>query len=928
MDDKSINLEKELVSRLTPEQKILYLSKRIGFNSLPPTIDEVINSDQFLGNQLNIYPYWQERLKEVFPNPVFTSHTYLVVGGAIGCISGDTRIKLCNGTSPTISELYESSPNGGFYVYSKDVSSGKMVPGYCSKVWNNGIKRIVKVKYKDSSGNIGEIKCTEEHRFLTPSGYKYPRDLLVEESLDSYYFTIPTSGYYKNHSVVSVEFTDEYLNVYDLTIDKYHNYGIQDQLGNIIITHNSGKSTFSQVVAYYDLLKFLWHPNPFKFLGLSASVSPVTIRCLNISIAKAMDAIVTKLNNLIYNSPWFSELMRDHGNKLPYGIKILPAKRSKDIVSEVTLTAVLSEINEFGLKAKDIVDAVISRQYSRLKLGKGIFYHTILDSSDKSEDSPTNLFLQESGYLDETKQINAAIWETKPDMYSKETFEVYFGDSNRSPFIIPEGYDKKFNELDGDRIGRVPVDLKPLYQSDIYKALQETYGISTGIDNKFFPSKDRVINQFNLPKLTDEILKVDFYDDTEIWDLIGDKVLQAIPSDKKVYARVDLGISHDKAGLCLGCGKEIGYEKIGNKKIFSGSYMIPIAFALSRFEGQETSIDKIIKFFMKLAEHYDIGCISTDNFQCLTGETKIALLDGRDVPIKDIVDEFNSRKELYTYTLDLEKGKVCPGKIINAWKTSTKKVIRVTLDNGEVIRCTDDHRFLLKSGKYLQAKDLVPGTSLMPLYRKFDKKGYEDVMNPINDSWERILPTDHKVSKIEDLGEIEDVYDLTIDNFPNFALSSGVFVHNSVAIRQALEFVKIPKKYISVDRTDGPYVTFKNLILGGRVDICNNRLLLTEFLNLVRINSKKIDHPSVMSYVNSLDRDIQFIEDARMNSHKTIEGSKDIADAVVGCIYSMVQDGESAFSEVRSIKKSKYNNIYKTMAEMNKQRMISSRFMF
>ena len=60
----------------------------------------------------------------------------------------------------------------------------------------------------------------------------------------------------------------------------------------------------------------------------------------------------------------------------------------------------------------------------------------------------------------------------------------------------------------------------------------------------------------------------------------------------------------------------------------------------------------------------------------------------------------------------------------------------VTLDNGEKIRCTVDHRFMLRDGSYAEAQDLVAGQSLMPLYRKVGSfLKYRLHYNPIEESW-------------------------------------------------------------------------------------------------------------------------------------------------------------------------------------------------
>ncbi|MEK7104012.1 MAG: toprim domain-containing protein, partial [Patescibacteria group bacterium] len=70
------------------------------------------------------------------------------------------------------------------------------------------------------------------------------------------------------------------------------------------------------------------------------------------------------------------------------------------------------------------------------------------------------------------------------------------------------------------------------------------------------------------------------------------------------------------------------------------------------------------------------------------------------------------------------------------------EVIKVILDNNEEIVCTPDHKFLMRSGEYKQAQDIVKKDSLMPLYRKVAPKGglitidgYEMTLCPATHRW-------------------------------------------------------------------------------------------------------------------------------------------------------------------------------------------------
>jgi DNA gyrase subunit B len=128
---------------------------------------------------------------------------------------------------------------------------------------------------------------------------------------------------------------------------------------------------------------------------------------------------------------------------------------------------------------------------------------------------------------------------------------------------------------------------------------------------------------------------------------------------------------------------------------------------------------------------------------CFSGDTEITLADGRSLSFRDLLAEQAQGKEHFAYTIRKD-GTVGLERIINVRMTKANAaVVRVTLDSGEAITCTPDHRFMLRDGSYKAAADLTSDDSLMPLYRKVSDKsqpgvtidGYEMVWDPRSDSW-------------------------------------------------------------------------------------------------------------------------------------------------------------------------------------------------
>jgi intein/homing endonuclease len=126
---------------------------------------------------------------------------------------------------------------------------------------------------------------------------------------------------------------------------------------------------------------------------------------------------------------------------------------------------------------------------------------------------------------------------------------------------------------------------------------------------------------------------------------------------------------------------------------------------------------------------------------CLVGDTKIPLLDGTEVAVKDLV----GKDHFWVYSCK-NNGELRPGRGHSARLTRPNTdVVKVTLDNGAAITCTPDHKFLMRNAQYKEARELKPNDSLMPLYRRREilderkkRKGmyaYEQVYNPAKDDW-------------------------------------------------------------------------------------------------------------------------------------------------------------------------------------------------
>jgi len=146
---------------------------------------------------------------------------------------------------------------------------------------------------------------------------------------------------------------------------------------------------------------------------------------------------------------------------------------------------------------------------------------------------------------------------------------------------------------------------------------------------------------------------------------------------------------------------------------------------------------------------------------CFTPDTLIQLADGTQRTMGHLIKEQKYfRNSVYTINEATGKVEVKPIKKV-FWTKRVNGLINVTLNSGDVIQCTKDHRFMLDDGSYEEAQNLTAGTKLKSIYDKRVVVSIEKM--PYND-W---------------------VCDMEIEDNHNFLLGAGVFVHNSKDLADA-----------------------------------------------------------------------------------------------------------------------------------------------
>src|SRR5205085_4067743 len=141
--------------------------------------------------------------------------------------------------------------------------------------------------------------------------------------------------------------------------------------------------------------------------------------------------------------------------------------------------------------------------------------------------------------------------------------------------------------------------------------------------------------------------------------------------------------------------------------------------------GDSSVYDALVRMAQDFSLRYPL-IDGQGNFGCFTGDTKIKLLDGTEKSFAELA-ELGTDTVFHVYSVE-RNGRIVIGEGRNARITRQKaRIIELTLDQSEKIRCTPDHRFLLRNGTYKQAQDLTSEDSLMPGY--FDTAIIKDGLN-------------------------------------------------------------------------------------------------------------------------------------------------------------------------------------------------------
>lgn len=377
----------------------------------------------------------------------------------------------------------------------------------------------------------------------------------------------------------------------------------------------------------------------------------------------------------------------------------------------------MTECNYFPLdKGTELINGAINRVQGSFEAGFDIFQHIILDSSDTSVEAVVPTFLKKHPFGRQAMQYKFSRYDAKPKYYynikdeknidtdefmfnslgtkvpnpyfnqPSRTFKVYKGDSEIHATIMPPYGDpisqNTLDKMDPDKFIKVPLELLDNAKADIELFLNEVCGVAVESTSQYF-NPQYIVPRFNIPNLVHEqnshepsdTVCVDFFNPEDSFIPLFKEAIEAIPKDKQVFVRFDLGLVSDRTGFSVGYIQDLYPKNIDGVLNYDPLIKIPIAIGISRYQGQQTSIDKLCDLVQWIHSVVPIYMLTTDTYQsfiiqqrCETLGIKHAFLS-----VDKTYDAYQVAKNLlYRGKVDLCESKLLKTEMLNVYDTGKK----------------------------------------------------------------------------------------------------------------------------------------------------------------------------------------------------------------------------------------------------------------
>lgn len=450
--------------------------------------------------------------------------------------------------------------------------------------------------------------------------------------------------------------------------------------------------------------------------------------------------------------------------------------RTQHAISRDVLIAIVDEGNAGVLndQVRDNYNEIYKRRKSRFENGFRVPGLLVACSSPKGEDDFINSRIEREKNNPDTLVIdNVAEWDVKNKGYCGKKFKLFIGDDKVDGHPLAEGED--LSQYDSNLILTAPIEALPEFEKDFVGALRDIAGRRSVPATSLFKSRDKITKAFSGKNIfTKDVIELDVHATLEdIKPFLSYSNIRLFLKRKNSrFISVDFGLNHDKFGFAMCYAKYPDNYENADVKYIDKEYIIEAAasFKAKTKEGvPSAAIRQLIKYFRLLGfpiqlitadkpgqvmlqdllrDFFEIEYLSVDTsrvpyhvlkdqvtmgtvhgpdnallkwelrhiyddgHKCLTGDTKLYTKEYGLISIKELADKGIDNQ--FTVLSKDANGNTVEAKAYNAHQTKVaNELIELELDDGDVIKCTPDHLFLLKDGTYKEAQHLTEEDELM-----------------------------------------------------------------------------------------------------------------------------------------------------------------------------------------------------------------------
>jgi hypothetical protein len=780
------------------------------------------------------------------------------------CLNNQTVIKLCDGTSKTIEELYNENYQN-FYVYSLNSQKESFGPSLCERVAYNGKKEMVEIELEDTT----IIKCTLNHIWINnETELKSTQDLKVGDSF--LVLKDDNTNFVSELKILSIK-SCGLEDAYDLVnVGNSHIYGVETKDNSIVFCHNcTTKNEYNEILSIHsensevqDSLYNLF----YDILNVEFNLWPWTrMLCKYGDLFLKLD-IMEKIGiiNAFPLSPYAVSRLEDpsnpdnivfrYDNTLGTKIYVSNSSTAQKVFQnyEIAHFRLLSDTN-FAPYGKSILENARKTWKQILLLEDAMMIQRIMRAPER------RIIKIDVGNIPPNEvesYMNTIIERMKKIPYIDETT----GDYDLRFNLMPIAWYSKI-QLTDNRI----ITIKELSEEIKQGKINYVYSIDKNNDNKIVEGK---VTWCDLTIKDSEILRIHLNDSSYLdvepshpimlktgeyikaKDLkLNDSIMPFIyNSENNNYENdiefkvIQLEQSLKKEDVyCMTVEDYHNFAVVTHKNDKNGIFVknssledfyLPIRGGNSGTEidtlpGMEFTgiedieyLNRIMLAGLRIPKAF-LTMDETLQGKCLDLNTEIKLINNKSKTLHQLIEDYNNDITNFVYSYDINSHTIEIGEIEFAGITRINaEVIKIKLNIDIDVICTPDHKFLTQSKGYVEAQYLETNDYIIGFL--FNNIGY-----PIQ------IYNYFKIQSIEKLEERIDTGDITIKDYHNFALSSGLFVHNSTLSGEDVRFSRSVERVQRVLESELNKIAIIHLYTQGFSDED-----LTEFELKLTISSK------------------------------------------------------------------------------------------